>query len=152
MVHTHTHTHTRWLRVSICACIHMYIYKRKYICKCTYVYTHIRMCPPDQIIDLNSLPSSQISDFFYLSFSTNLHNFLRRIRCSWNWSPAQDYAVLILLLISVDCFVSARSIWSGGNILYHLGTSSQTRTHTHTHTHTRMHLGGAGPERFWHGA
>jgi len=41
------------------------------------------------------------------------------------WSSAQEYAVLIFLLNPAGFFISARSIWSGRNVLYQWGTGSQ---------------------------
>ena len=54
-----------------------------------------------------------------LSFSTNISNLVPRILFSRIWSSAQDYATLLSFLNPVDFFISDRSIWSGGNVLYH---------------------------------
>ena len=47
----------------------------------------------------------------------------RRFLFSRIWSPAQDHAVLLLLLNLVGFFISTRPRWSGGNDLYHSCTS-----------------------------
>jgi len=61
--------------------------------------------------------------FFYLSFSTNIYNPVPWILFSRIWISAQDHAVLGLLLNLVGFFISTRPTWSGGNVLYHWGTS-----------------------------
>jgi len=62
---------------------------------------------------------------FYLSFSTNIQNPVLEILFSRIWSSAQDHAVLVLLLNLIGFFISTRSIWSGGDVLYHTCTSSE---------------------------
>ena len=49
----------------------------------------------------------------------------RRTKCSRIWFSAQNYAVLVLLLNSVESFISAWPKWSGGNVLYQLRTNSK---------------------------
>jgi len=83
--------------------------------------THIR--PTQPIMNLHFLVA-RFQKISLLIVQYKYTNLVRRIRCSRSWSSVQDYAVLVLLLILVGWFISARSIWSAGNILYHLGISS----------------------------
>jgi len=58
-----------------------------------------------------------------LIVSVSIWNPVPEILFSSIWSSAQDHAVLVLWLSLVGFFISTRPSWSGGNVLYHRGTS-----------------------------
>ena len=60
---------------------------------------------------------------FYLSFSTSISNPLPVVLFSRIWFSAQYHIVLVLLLNLVGFFIFTPPKWSGGNVLYHWGTS-----------------------------
>jgi len=59
---------------------------------------------------------------------------IRSVQTCINSEVHQGF-VLFVLFGMVESFISARSQWSGGNVLYQLGTSP------------KGHIGGAGPAR-----
>ena len=97
-----------------------------YICRIyiSYIYTYVYSARPNQWF---MFPYWWI-DFrkvFYLSFSTNMSNPVPGIFFSRIWSSAEYHVVLVLLLNLVGFFISTQPKWSGGNVLYHWGTSSE---------------------------
>jgi len=107
-----------YVYVHVCIYIHIHIYINLYIYMYMYSYIYIiHICPTRSIVMFASL----LPDFwkiFYLLRSTNVQNLVKRIRCSRNWSFTHDYAVLGLLLIPNRWFISTRTKWSDGNVLY----------------------------------
>jgi len=79
---------------------------------------------PDPISHVCSLTGKYISRKYFTYRPVQTFKIMfRRFLFSRIWSPAQDHAVLGLLLNLVGVFISTRPRWSGGNDLYHICTS-----------------------------
>ena len=109
------------------------VWVRGYVCG----YRDVHVCPPDQSIvhvplQVNRFQKSILLivqykplKVFYLSFSTNIENPVRKISFSRIWSSTQDYEVLVLLLNPIGILISAWPISSDSKDLYWRCTSNK---------------------------
>jgi len=94
---------------------HMYIY--------IYIYLYIRSTPSK--LNVRCLAARFQKNIALTNKYKYIQNVVWRIKCYTICSSAQDYAALVVLLISVGWVISVRPKWSDRNVLYKLGTSSQ---------------------------
>jgi len=104
-------------------CIYVYLYI--YIYVCIYAYIQYMYIPPDPINDLCSLTGKSISEKCFTYRSVQIFQILFGRFYSSESDPPQGHVVLVLLLNLVGFFISTRPKWSGGNVVYHWGTSSE---------------------------